>query len=157
MAFSTGPAIEEASADTIKWMSWEEMVEANQIEKKKVLVDVYTEWCGWCKVMDQKTFTDPGIIEYINKHFYAVKLDAEQKETIKWDGREFEWIAGGRNGVHTLAYSLLDGKMGYPAFVLLTQDFQRIKIAKGYQDASRFMGELKFAVDEKYKPKNSGS
>lgn len=135
----------------IQWMSWEEAVKANQTVQKKFLVDVYTDWCGWCKVMDRKTFSDPVIASYVNEHFYAVKLDAEQKETIVWREKEFKWIDAGRNGIHALAYSLLDGQMSYPSFVFLTEDFKRIRISKGFKDADSFIVELKFAVEENYK------
>ncbi|MBX2816085.1 MAG: DUF255 domain-containing protein, partial [Saprospiraceae bacterium] len=116
---------DQAAQDKIEWKSWEEAAAANAEDPRKILVDVYTDWCGWCKVMDRKTFTDPDIVSYINDNFHAVKLNAEQKEPITWQGYEFKWVAGGRNGVHTLAYSLLDKQMSYPQFVLLDEEYKR--------------------------------
>src|SRR5690606_32626366 len=94
--------------EEIRWMSWEQAALANEQVKKKILVDVYTDWCSWCKVMDRETFSDTVIARYINEHFYAVKLNAEQKESITWNDQEFKWIPAGHNGVHELAYALCD-------------------------------------------------
>lgn len=139
------------STQKIEWKSWEEAANANAEDPRKILVDVYTDWCGWCKVMDKKTFTDQAIVEYINDNFHAVKLNAEQKETITWNGYDFKWMAGGRNGVHTLAYSLLDKQMSYPQFVLLDEEYKRIRIIKGFKDAKAFMPQLQYAATEQYK------
>lgn len=135
----------------MKWYSWEEAVEANKKEKRKIFVDVYTDWCGWCKRMDKSTFSDKEVIDYVNKNFYAVKLDAEQKDDINFQGHTFKWQAGGRRGVHQLAGSLLEGKMSYPSVVYLTGDFERISISPGYKDAKQFLKELTWVADEKYK------
>jgi uncharacterized protein YyaL (SSP411 family) len=63
----------------VKWMSWKEMLVAQKTEKRKVIIDVYTDWCGWCKHMDKTTFKDVSVAASINKNLYAVKLDAESK------------------------------------------------------------------------------
>ncbi len=149
--FIPNNVVESPPNETIQWMTFEEAVAANQTTQKKFLVDVYTDWCGWCKVMDRKTFTNPEIVSYINEHFYAVKLNAEQRETIHFNDVDFVWHDSGRNGIHELAYSLLDGEMSYPAFVFLTEDFKRIRIAKGFKQADGFMKDLTFAAEEKFK------
>jgi thioredoxin-related protein len=136
----------------VKWITWQEAVELNKKEPRKIMVDVFTEWCGWCKVMDRETFTDEKVAEYMSKNFYCVKFDAEMKETIDFSGHKFEYVANqGRNGVHTLAYSLLDGQMGYPSLVYLTETFERISISPGYKKPEQLMPELKFAAENIYK------
>ena len=148
---ASAPEAKSANGASIEWKEWEAAVAANEADPRKILVDVYTDWCGWCKVMDRKTFTDPDIVEYINENFHAIKLDAESKETINWQGYEFKWMEGGRNGVHALAYSLLNKQMSFPQFVLLDQEFKRIRIVKGFKDAKSFMPELEYAASEEYK------
>lgn len=137
-------------AEEIDWMSWDKAMEANKEEKKKILVDVYTDWCSWCKVMDRETFSDSLIIQYINTHFYAVKLNAEQREPILWNDQEFKWIPQGRNGVHELARALCDGEMSYPTYIFLTENHERIRISKGFKDARAFYPELVFIAEEQY-------
>jgi len=139
------------SGQEIKWMSWEEAVAANEKNPKKIFVDVFTDWCGWCKKMDQTTFKEPAVVELMNKEFYAVKLNAEQKETIVWRDMEFKWEAGGRNGMNRLAYEILDGQMSFPSFVLLDGEFARIAISPGYKLGDALLKELKYASDEVYK------
>ncbi|MEM9261112.1 MAG: DUF255 domain-containing protein, partial [Bacteroidota bacterium] len=75
----------------VEWLSWEEAVARNEKAPRKFLVDVYTDWCGWCKKMDKQVFTDPKIEAYIKKNFYAVKLNAEQRATIQYDGHTFNF------------------------------------------------------------------
>src|SRR5688572_12351082 len=82
-------------AQEIKWMTWEQAAAANEKEPRKIFVDIYTDWCGWCKRMDVTTFIDPAVTKLMNEKFYAVKLNAEQKETIRWRDLEWVWIAGG--------------------------------------------------------------
>lgn len=137
-------------SEQIVWMSWEEAIKANELDKKKFLVDVFTDWCTWCKVMDRETFADSTVSQYIKDHFYAVKLNAEQKESIFWNGKEFKWMASGLNGVHELAYVLCDGQMSYPCTVFMTENHERIRISKGFKDPKTFYNELRFAAEEHY-------
>lgn len=141
---------EEEASEGLKWYSWEEAVAACEKEPRKIFVDVYTDWCGWCKVMDKKTFPIPEVKSYIEANFYAVKLDAEQKEDIVWNGNTFSWRPAGRNGINMLAYSLLEGKTSYPTIVYLNEKFERIMISPGYKTPEQFLPELKFAAEEHY-------
>lgn len=133
----------------INWMTFEEAIEANESEKKFIFIDVFTEWCGWCKKMDNSTFKDSEIVDYMNKHFYAVKLDAEQKEDINYKGNTFKFIDQGRRGYHELAAQLLQGSMSYPSFVILSPEEQINAIIKGYQDAASFKGSLEQGMNQK--------
>jgi len=139
------------SAQDVKWYTWEEASELTKTSPKKVFVDVYTDWCGWCKRMDATTFKDPDIVKYLNDNFYPVKFNAEQKDQIDFGGKEFKFVAQGRRGFHQLAYALLDGRMGYPAFVLLDESFARIMISPGYKKVPQLKKELTFAKEEHYK------
>ncbi len=134
----------------IAWMTWDEAIKANEKAPKKIFIDFYTDWCGWCKKMDQSTFMDPGVVEYVNKNFYAIKFNAEQKEDVTFQGTKFSWTAGGRGGFHKLAYDLLDGRLGYPSYVYLTPTYERILISPGYKDATMLQKELKFVSEDRY-------
>jgi len=142
-----------ATVGAIKWMTWQEAVEANKKVKKKIFIDCYTDWCGWCKKMDASTFTDPKVAEMMNKHFYAVKFNAEQKDNVIFGDHTFKYIASGSRGVHELAYSLLDGQLSYPSFVYLDDKFQRVTISPGYKTAEQILPELKFVGEEHYNGK----
>jgi len=138
----------------IEWLSWEEAVARHKQNPKKILVDVYTDWCGWCKKMDKQVFTDPKITAYVKENFYAVKFDAEQKATIKYDGHTFKFNTEiGRRGSHELAYSLLDGRMSYPSIVYLDENRNRITISPGFKPANKYINELNFVEGGHYRTK----
>jgi len=154
-AFTSASAASSQTApealEELKWYSWEEAVEANKQEPKKLFVDVYTDWCGWCKKMDKSTFVDPEVSAYLRENFYPVKLNAEQREAIEFDGTTFNFVESGRRGVHELAYALLDGRLGYPAFVYLDEEMKRITISPGYKTADVIMKELRYIGGDHYK------
>jgi len=138
----------------INWMTWEEAYNANKKQPKKIFIDIYTDWCGWCKKMDKSTFMDAEVIKTINDHFYAVKFNAEQKNEIEFNGAKFKLTSQGRNGTHQLAYALLDGRMGYPAFVTLDEQFHRIVKSPGFKKPKELIRELKYVHTESYKKVN---
>ena len=138
----------------IEWLSWEEAVAANKKEPKKLLVDVYTDWCGWCKKMDKTVFTDPAIVAYVKENFYAVKFNAEQKAAIEYDGHTFRFNPQAtRRGVHDLAIALLDSRMSYPSLVYLDERRDRISISPGFKAADKLIHELTYVEEGHYKTK----
>lgn len=116
----------------INWISFEEAIALNKKTPKPIIVDVYTDWCHWCKVMDKKTYTDNTIVEYINTNFYAVKFNAEQKEPITFNGTTFNFIPSGRRGHHEFADAILKGKLSYPSTVFFNKEQQWVYMAPGY-------------------------
>ena len=152
---ASNPAVasnEDLPVAVIQWMTWDDAVAATKGSPKKIMVDVYTDWCGWCKRMDATTFKDPKVAAYVEANFYAVKFDAEQTEDIVYDGNTFSFQRAGRRGVHQLAASLLDNRLSYPSIVYLNGDMERIMISPGYKDADAILKELKFANGEGERP-----
>ena len=149
---SQAPVTSSSNSEaSIEWLSWDEAIERMATEPKKIFVDVYTDWCGWCKRMDATTFVDPEIVKLMNEHFYAVKLDAEQEESIIYDNHTFTYRSDvGRRGVHELAYALMDGRMSYPTYIYLSEQQQRISISPGYKDAKTMEVELTYIGQDHY-------
>lgn len=142
----------EEENETITWYTWDEAIELQKENPKKLFIDVYTDWCGWCKKMDRSTFKDKSVARVMNKYFYAVKFNAEQKESIEYKDHTLKYLPkAGRRGVHELAYALLDGRMGYPSFVYLDEKGDRITISPGYKDAKAIQKELAYVGGEHYK------
>ena len=112
---------QEATAGGIQWMEFEEAVAKSEKAPKKLFIDVYTDWCGWCKKMDKTTFAEAEVAQYINQNFYPVKLNAETKDSIVFRDKVFKFIPEYK--ANELAISLLGGKMGYPSYVLLDESF----------------------------------
>lgn len=135
----------------VKWITWEEAQAKAQKEPRKVIVDVYTQWCGWCKKMDATTFDEQGIADYINKNFYAVKFDAEMKSDINLNGRIYKYIHTGSSGYHELAGEITFGKLSYPTIVFLDEKFNVLQPLPGYKDASSLMMIMKYFAENYYK------
>jgi thioredoxin-related protein len=139
------------AVEALHWYTFEEATELNKTKPKKMMIDIYTEWCGWCKRMDKSTFVDPTVTAYIKENFYPVKLDAEQRSNIIFGRDTFTYVeTGNGKGINTLAYSLLDGKLGYPTVVYLDEQYRRIMISPGYKETPDMLKELKFASEEEY-------
>ncbi len=140
------------SEQEIKWISFEEAVELQKKNPKKIIVDVYTDWCGWCKKMDKNTYTDSEVIKQIEQHFYFVKLNAEQKEEIKYKDKVFSFKQEYK--ANELAVSLLNGQMSYPSTVFLDEDMNLLTVVPGYLTPKDMNPILKYFGENIYKEKN---
>jgi thioredoxin-related protein len=125
-----------AEAPGIEWLTWDQAVVKMDKQPRKMMVDVYTEWCGWCKRMDATTMEDPAIVKLIGEKFYAVKLDGEHRKDIVFRGRTYKFIAEGSRGHHELPAELLSGRMSYPTLVFLDEEYGIIQPLPGYQDVA---------------------
>jgi len=139
-------------AEKIQWHSFTEAMQLNQAAPKKIFIDVYTEWCGWCKRMDATTFTNPVIIRYMNAHFYAVKLDAEMKDTVLFSNHTFvNPDPTNKRSTHQLASALLNNKLSYPTAVYLDENFSMLGPVPGYQTPEALEPILHFFGSDAYK------
>jgi thioredoxin-related protein len=145
------PSVTTQKTEKLEWISWEEAVERNKTAPRKFIVDVYTDWCGWCKVMDRETFTVDSISNYLKTNFYCVKLNAERRDTVYFNNNAFTFVEqGGGRGFHTLAASLVDGNLSYPTLVYLTEKYERVMISPGFKRAPQLMPELKYVATQAY-------
>lgn len=136
--------LKHLNAGGMKWTTFDKIAKSGKNESnKKYLVDVYTEWCGWCKVMDKKTFTDPGVQKYLEENFHIVKFDAEQRESVTFKDKKYNYVSGGRKGVNQLAIELLGNRMSYPTLVYLDENLNKITASPGYKKPDQLMKELK--------------
>ena len=138
------------SGMTPGWISFEEAVVALEDEPKKVFIDVYTDWCGWCKKMDANTFSDPRVAKLLADNFYNVKFNAEQREPINFRDHTFKFVPSGRRGYNELAAALLDNRLSYPSVVFLNEQFERIQVLPGYRNADEFLKIATFIGEDHY-------
>lgn len=130
----------------VKWMSLEEAFEKQKVEAKPLLIDVYTDWCHWCKKMDAATYTNPQIINYINKNYYAVKYDAETKDTLKINGKTYFNRGGGRRSLND--FSRILGTSSYPTTVFYDKVGHNKRLVPGYLDPSKMAPVLVYFKEE---------
>lgn len=135
----------------INWMSFEDAVAKSKVEPRKMIIDVYTQWCGWCKRMDATTFKDSLVAKYINEKYYAVKLDAETKDTIHFFDKIFVYKT--ENKANEIAISLLNGQMSYPSFVFLDEKFAMLTPLAGFQQPDQLMRVLLYFGENIYTTK----
>jgi thioredoxin-related protein len=139
------PAFAGNEEGGIRWMTFDEVQVAMQKEPRRVFMDVYTDWCGWCKVMDRKTFTSPEAAAYINKNFYPVKFNAETDQPIRFVGKVWERVEGSKT--NKLAVELLRGQLSYPSTVIMEPGFQQVQAIPGYLDVPTLEAILTYIVE----------
>jgi thioredoxin-related protein len=140
-----------SNGQPVKWYTIQEAMLMTQKEPRKIVIDVYTTWCKWCKVMDTATFHNPIVADYLNKKFYPVKFNAEQKEDVVFQGKTYKFVPDGGRGYNELAAVLLNGNMGYPSIVFLDEKGQMIQPMQGYIKAKQFDQIIKYLGEEIYK------
>ncbi len=129
---------EAIAQDKVRWMTWDEAMQKSKAKKKKILVDIYTPWCGWCKKMDKTTYQEATLADYINENYYPVKFDAQTMEDISLNGKKYSFVKNGAQGYNELAVELLQGKLSFPSTVFMDENFQIIQAIPGYQDVNTF-------------------
>jgi thioredoxin-related protein len=125
----------------IQWMSFEQALKASEKQKKKIFIDVYTDWCGWCKVMEAQTFSDKKISDYVNKKYYAVKLDAESAKTFSFKGQQVS--------ERQLAQML--NVSAYPTTVYMDENFDLLSPIPGFLKVPELDKILKFYGEDAFK------
>ncbi|WP_370087681.1 thioredoxin family protein [Ekhidna sp.] len=135
----------------VNWLNFEEAIALHEKQPKKLLIDLYTDWCGWCKVMDRNTYSKAEIANYINENFYPVKFNAEQKEPVEFRGHTFNFVAQGRRGVHELAAALTRNKLSYPTTVFMDEELRIIQPVAGYLKPEQMEPILLFIGEDHFK------
>lgn len=146
----------------IKWLTIEEAQAKAKQTPKPLMVDVFTSWCGPCKMLEAKTFSDARLAEYVNKHFYAVKFNAESGTPVTFKGQKLEnpefnaGNVGGRNGTHQLTYVIanVEGRIAYPTVVYLDSDMNVLAPVQGYLTPDQMEPILNYFGEAHYKGKD---
>lgn len=139
----------KSNENGIKWVTVEQAEALMKKTPKKIYVDVFTSWCGWCKVMDKKTFSNPDVIAYMNENFYCIHMDAENTSKIMLKGKEYGAYEGSKN--NALAVEWLGGRMSYPTSVFLDEDFVNPQPVPGYLEVPQIEMIAKYFVENKHK------
>ena len=129
---------QEEKASKVKWMSVQDAVNQGQKDGKNaklIFIDCYTSWCGWCKVLDQKSFSNDTVAAILNYYYYPCKFDAEGKDVITIGGETYNPSAkSGRGASHELMKVIWAGQNGggYPTMAIRKGDFKPVDCLMGY-------------------------
>ena len=124
----------------LTWIGFNEGIKRAASENKLILVDVYTDWCHWCKEMDKNVYTNDSIIELISKNYIPVKLNAESDDVIVFKDESItkrQWSAN-------------MGVTGYPTTIFLGSDGEPITLLPGYVDVPLFSDVLQYVSSEAF-------
>jgi thioredoxin-related protein len=139
--------------DEIRWMSMNEALEAQKKVPKKIIMDVYTSWCGPCKLLDKNTFGNKDVIKFVNNNYYPVKFNAEGTESITYQdftytNPNYQEGRKGRNSQHLLANALKIS--GYPTIVFFKENGDLIQPIVGYKTPEQIEIFLKMIANDDY-------
>ena len=124
--------------DKVQWYSWEDAMEMSKSEQKKIMVFIHTEKCNWCMKMENSTFNETHISSYLNDNYLPVKLNAQLKDPVMFQGKEYKFVKQGKNGYHQLAAALTGGRLVYPTSVFLDEESRVLQSIQGYQEEGVF-------------------
>jgi len=154
MLASFKPITKETSAK-INWVTMDEAIELQKTAPKKIIMDVYTNWCGPCKMLDKNTFQNEDVANYVNEHFYAVKFNGEGNASVTYKDRTFgnpnydATKANRRNSAHEFARYLQVN--AYPTMVFFDEEANYISPVRGYRTPQQLELYLKLFLSDKYK------
>jgi thioredoxin-related protein len=118
-----------AHAAPVVWKDWNAGFKEAAASNRPVLVDVYTDWCGWCKRMDKDVYTNAEIRSYLADHFVMVRMNAESDASARWDGQDYS--------MRSLASRFRVS--GYPTTIFFRSGGDHLANVPGYVPADRFM------------------
>ncbi|UCE04326.1 MAG: thioredoxin fold domain-containing protein [bacterium] len=141
MAQNKAESSSQIDTTTLKnfMLTFNEGLEKAAKENKNMIVDFYTDWCHWCKVMDEKTFNNKDIAKKLSERFITVRINAEsQTETATFKGQTFTNIE------LTRAFRVT----GFPSLAFISPEHEVITVIPGYIPADKFIYILDY-VDQK--------
>jgi thioredoxin-related protein len=128
----------------LKWHKYNEGIAEAKKSNKKILLDVYTDWCKWCKKLDVEVYENDKVAAYLKKYYVLVKVNGEGSEILKFNNKE----------ISETQLTAAMGVTGYPTMFFLDSDSKPIDKLASFVPADRFLPILKFFGEDHYKKEN---
>jgi thioredoxin-related protein len=142
---------QEENHGLVKWLTFKEAQEEMKKQPKPLLIDIYTDWCGWCKHMIKTTYSDPNVASYINTYFYPVQFNAETHDTIEYNGEKYVNRSSEKKSPHDLAIKFLGQSLSYPSTVFVANNYQFNLLSQGYLETKKIEPLLVFIVENAFR------
>lgn len=137
-----------AGKEKIQWLTLEEVSAKMKDNPKPIIIDLYAKWCYWCKVMDKKTYNHDKVVNYINEKFYPVKLDAETRETLQWDNKDFSFNQS--LNMNQFSVYVTNGQLSFPTTVIYTSIQEAPATIPGFMSPDEIEPILKYFGENHY-------
>lgn len=118
----------------IVWLSVEQAEELQEVKPKKILLDLYTTWCGYCKIMDKKTYKNNSIVKEVNQHFYAIKFDAQSSQSVTYNQKTYTK----QGSYHGYAIQYLGKRASFPSTIFIGEEKEFLTNVPGYWKPDQF-------------------
>lgn len=133
-----------ADEAALNWIDITAMESAQTAKKQFIFIDLYTDWCGWCKRMDASTFKERSVIDYMKSKYHSVKFNAERTDSITFQKQVYPYLE--QYKIHQMALALFNGQSpSYPTFIVLGPDYEYLACIQGYQQPEQLLQHLKDA------------
>jgi thioredoxin-related protein len=129
-----------ADKKEIEWRTIVQALDEAPRQNKKIILDVYTDWCGWCKRMDRDTYSDASIASYMSEHFVASRMNPEKDGTVEFSGKKYS----------QREFSQALGVNGYPATAIFNEKGELLTMIPGYMQPKEFTKVLHYFGDDIY-------
>lgn len=125
----------------LDWMAFMPGMAAAKKSDKKLLVDVYTDWCGWCKRLDRDVYQNDKVSGYLKDHYVLVKLNAESSDTLRFKDKKYTQIE----------FAQSFGITGYPSTIFFDAKGEPVNLVPGYLPAEKYLPIFQFIAEDYYK------
>ena len=135
----------------VKWLNFKQAQELNKQVQKPFIIDIYTDWCGWCKHMMKTTYSNAALANYINANFYPVKFDAETKDTIEYQGKKYYPTSTAPKTPHQLTIKFLGSSLSYPSTIFSGNNLEFNLLTQGFLDDKKIEPLLVYMVENVFR------
>lgn len=125
----------------LKWKKFDEGITEAKKTKKKILLDVYADWCKWCKKLDAEVYTEPKVAAYLNKFYVLIKVNGESNDKLTYKNQRMT----------EEQFARVLGVTGFPTIMFLESNAEIIDKLGGFVTADRFLPIIQFIGEDYYK------